>query len=553
MLSSFDNFLNDHDSLLDEVRTSDGTRRFRISLPDFPNGRTIDEAYLEIPATFASAGLARIILPKKYVLEIPHVEHDGHLCINGDPGPTSGASPEARINQLIDSFYSSFLEPWSNGSLDNDFATEAINYWHIHCSNHLASTRPIVRVFTTDDEPIKSKVYKSILIENRRFVIAGEESIIRSRYANALSSGNTISSIMVAEIPIAFSFTPDNWPKRIQDIERLLRIRLGENTARKFLTSKGRREKDIYKVVLFRASGCTFGYLLPGGPTHKVRTKYSVKSYPNNRLLPLKVERLDVGWTTGRDQHSEYISRQLKHVLIIGGGALGSPVSEQLAKSGIGKLTLVDDDYLSSANIGRHTLGANSIGYSKVNRLAETICERWPSCNAIGFTQSVQKWFKTNSIKDVDIILDLTGEPEVRNIIDHKRNEYPTDFVIAWMEPFAAAAHVCLLTAGNAWLTDGVDKLDSYNAVDWPPEVIIKEPACSSTFQSYTPSAATYAVAMTTESALDLLDGKVSSPCVRHWIRGQKYLDKCYSNLTLKDWATFAKNADGVIREYSFD
>lgn len=551
MTNSFDKFLQDHKCLLDEIKSSDSTRRFPIYIPELPEGRSIDAAWLEIPSSFASQGLARISLPKKYILEIPHVEHDGRLCIDGDPGSMSGASPEERIDQLIDLFYSSFLEPWSNGELDNHFSKEAMNYWAIHYSRCFTPTQPIVKVFTTDQEPDVSKIYKSTFIENRRIVIAGDDSTIRGRYANALSSGSTISRVMVAEILIAFPFIPNNWPKSLKDIQRLITVKLGVNDAGKFFESVGRR--CIHKIVVFRAPGCAFGYLLPGGPPSKIKKRNSVKSFPSSSLIPLKVERLDVSWTTGRDQHPEYVDRQLKHVLIIGAGALGSPVAEQLAKSGVGKLTLVDDDTLSSANIGRHTLGANSIGYSKVDRLAKSISVRWPSCNAIGFTMPIHKWLKNNSIKDVDILLDLTGEPEVRNIIDQERNKYHTDLLIAWMEPYVAAAHVCLLTAGTSWLSGVTDKLDSFNAVDWPQEVITKEPACSSTFQSYTSAAAVHAVALTTEAALELIDNKVSYPIVRHWIRGQKYLDKCFPGLKLRGWADFARDFDGVTREFSLD
>ncbi|MFC6977808.1 HesA/MoeB/ThiF family protein [Microbulbifer taiwanensis] len=236
-------------------------------------------------------------------------------------------------------------------------------------------------------------------------------------------------------------------------------------------------------------------------------------------------------------------------MLIIGAGALGSPVAEQLAKSGVGKLTLVDDDTLSSANIGRHTLGANSIGSSKVDRLAKSISVRWASCNALGFSMSIQKWLKNNTLIDVDIVLDLTGEPDVRLRIDQERKKNNIDLVIAWMEPYVASAHACLLPAGDFWVTNDADRLKSLNAIDWPDEVILNEPACSSSFQSYTSAAATHAVALTTEATLDLIDKKVESPIVRHWIRGQKYLDKCHTGLQFKEWAKKASDFDGLIIE----
>ena len=533
--------------------SSDTSRRFPLVIPDLAEGRSIDTAWVEIPRDFSEGALAKISLPKKYILKIPHVEASGNLCIDGDPGPLCGSSPEARIDQLIDLFYSSFIEPWSRGELDPHFAEEAMNYWAINCSRCFTSNQPVVKIYTTNQERSKPNIYKSPFIQSKRVVIAGDDASMRNRCVNSLSNGSTLSTVMVAEIPISFPFTPENWPKNVRDIQRLVTAKIGSDEACKFFESVGRRNRDIHRVVVFRGKGCAFGYLLPGGPHSKIKKGNSLKSYPSNSLVPLHVERLDVSWTTGRDQHPESVDRQQKHVLVVGAGALGGPVSEQLAKAGVGKLTLIDDDILSAANIGRHTLGINSIGSSKVYQLAESISVRWASCNAIGFSMSIQKWLKTNTLKGVDIILDLTGEPSVRQRIDKERKNSNVDLVIAWMEPYVASAHVCLLPTGNFWVTETVDRLESLNAVDWPDEVMTNEPACSSSFQSYTSTAATYAVALTAEAALDLIDYRVTHPIVRHWIRGQKYLDKCYSGLVLRDWAEFARDFDGIIKEFDLD
>jgi len=549
----FDQFLREHKYLLDEIETSNSSRRFPLWIPDLSNERAIDTAWIDIPSDFADKGLAKISLPEKYILKIPHIENHGNLCIDGDPGPLSGCSPEERIEQIIDLFYSSFIEPWSRGDLDDHFAKEAMNYWAIHYSRYLTSTQPVVKIYTTDHKVDLPRVYKSPYIESIRIVIAGNDSSIRNRYVNAISCGSNISSVMVCEIPISFPFTPETWPKNLKDIQRLIKAKLGSIDADKYLESVGRKKRSIHKIVVFRAADCSFGYLLPDGPALKIKKGYSNKSFPSKRLIPLKVERLDVSWTTGRDQHPEYLDRQQKHALIIGAGALGSPVAEQLAKSGIGKLTLVDGDTLNSANIGRHTLGADSIGFYKVERLAESIAVRWVSCDAHGFSMSIQQWLKNHTLRNIDIILDLTGEPSVRLIVNQERKKYKVNLLIGWMEPYAASAHACILPTDNFWITDNIDRLNSLNVVDWPNEVIVNEPACSSSFQCYTSASASHAVALITEAALDVIDLKVVHPIVRHWIRGQNYLDKCYPGLKLKQWASFARDYDGIITEFDFE
>jgi len=44
------------------------------------------------------------------------------------------------------------------------------------------------------------------------------------------------------------------------------------------------------------------------------------------------------------------------HVLIVGAGALGCASAEMLARAGIGKITIIDRDYVDWSNLGRQQL-----------------------------------------------------------------------------------------------------------------------------------------------------------------------------------------------------
>ncbi|RVU84863.1 ThiF family adenylyltransferase [Leucothrix sargassi] len=330
-------------------------------------------------------------------------------------------------------------------------------------------------------------------------------------------------------------------------------MRLGEKAAKKFLPNHS-YSFLIHKVVIFRAPDCSFAYLLEGGPPNIVRQGFSYRSYPTKMLTPLFVERLDPSWTCGRDQHPEVVERQQMSILAIGAGALGSPVISQLAKAGVGKLIILDNDYLSAANIGRHELGADSIGKSKSKVLSKNLGLRWPSCKFVAEHKTIQQWLKSNDLLDVDMIIDLTGEPEVRLCIDDARKEQnDCPLIIGWMEPYVAAAHACVLPKNSFWMIDSTDRLESLQAISWPNDVMLNEPSCSSVFQSYTSAAATHAVALITEAAIDLLDGKIQEPFVRHWVRGQKYLDSHRSDLCLRDWAQQAAPFDGLSLETVYE
>jgi adenylyltransferase/sulfurtransferase len=61
-------------------------------------------------------------------------------------------------------------------------------------------------------------------------------------------------------------------------------------------------------------------------------------------------------------------------VMIVGLGGLGSPVSMYLAASGVGKLTLVDDDAVELSNLQRQVIHSqNDLGRPKVDSAADTL------------------------------------------------------------------------------------------------------------------------------------------------------------------------------------
>ncbi|MBC2867123.1 ThiF family adenylyltransferase [Streptomyces mexicanus] len=76
--------------------------------------------------------------------------------------------------------------------------------------------------------------------------------------------------------------------------------------------------------------------------------------------------------------------RRTGAVLIVGAGAVGGFVAEELARIGFSPLHLVDPDTLAVENIVRHPLGAPELGRPKASALAGRIRRDFPSCAAVG-------------------------------------------------------------------------------------------------------------------------------------------------------------------------
>ena len=69
------------------------------------------------------------------------------------------------------------------------------------------------------------------------------------------------------------------------------------------------------------------------------------------------------------------------HVCVIGIGGVGSWAAEALARSGVGRLTLIDLDHVAESNINRQVqaLGA-TLGQAKVLAMKERIGQINPAC-----------------------------------------------------------------------------------------------------------------------------------------------------------------------------
>ena len=69
------------------------------------------------------------------------------------------------------------------------------------------------------------------------------------------------------------------------------------------------------------------------------------------------------------------------HVVVVGIGGVGSWATEALARSGVGRLTLIDLDHVAESNINRqiHALD-NTVGQAKVLAMRERIARINPAC-----------------------------------------------------------------------------------------------------------------------------------------------------------------------------
>ena len=100
------------------------------------------------------------------------------------------------------------------------------------------------------------------------------------------------------------------------------------------------------------------------------------------------------------------------HVAVIGLGGVGSWVAEALARSGVGRLTLIDLDHVAESNINRQIQAVTqTLGMAKVQAMRERITSIHPSCQVQGIEDFVceDNW-PAILPQDVDVVVDACDQ-----------------------------------------------------------------------------------------------------------------------------------------------
>ena len=139
---------------------------------------------------------------------------------------------------------------------------------------------------------------------------------------------------------------------------------------------------------------------------------------PSHAAVPLEPLDVDPARRFGgiaRLYGEEGLARlQAAHVCVIGIGGVGSWGAEALARSGVGRLTLIDLDHVAESNLNRqaHALEA-TLGQAKVLAMAERIAAINPLCRV----EAVEDFVVPENVAEL-LAADFHG---VLDAIDHQR------------------------------------------------------------------------------------------------------------------------------------
>ncbi|MGE8204941.1 ThiF family adenylyltransferase [Heyndrickxia sp. NPDC080065] len=116
-----------------------------------------------------------------------------------------------------------------------------------------------------------------------------------------------------------------------------------------------------------------------------------------------------------------------KHVLIVGIGALGSSISEMLSRAGVGKLTLIDRDYVETSNLQRQQLFSEKDALDKLPK-AVAAKSRLTEINSDIEIEAIVGEADVPTLErlapTVDLIIDGTDNFEIRFLLNDVAYKY---------------------------------------------------------------------------------------------------------------------------------
>lgn len=119
-------------------------------------------------------------------------------------------------------------------------------------------------------------------------------------------------------------------------------------------------------------------------------------------------------------------------VLIIGAGGLGTPVATYLASSGVGQITIVDGDTISTSNLHRQFVyGQEEVGLKKVDVLKQQLQKNNPSICIEVLADFFNIENADQLIQNSDIVCDCSDNAETRILIDSKSYEFNKPLIYA--------------------------------------------------------------------------------------------------------------------------
>ena len=475
------------------------------------------------------------------VLTWPHLETNGFLCVLPPETAVSSENPVV-VAEYILGKACHLIEESIHGRNIEDFRQEFLSYWKLSAGE---GSRRDISLLKPLGPGRRVSVWRG---QQKRIVGESPEALHRwlERWGVEKHKGRGYKLYYGVLIWLPAPLVPAEYPGNASDVRALAQKRSPEAVnVLEEIAASGAAEIDVV-LGAQTPNGASFaavtvqpprytgaqrrkGNVLEKGfrPGHVPRG-LMVSRYlsGDGKVTKAIVDRADHLWIHGRDQDPRQECLRNARVAILGCGSVGATVARLLAQAGIGNLLLVDYGTMDWPNVGRHELGADSVGRPKATELARKIEKAYPHLGEVAERRDrvgVDARGLMGELVSYDLIVSTMGNwaaESYLNDMQQRANDFPP-VLYGWVEPNAAAAHALLIFRNDACLRCGTNDKGSphLKVTNWPNGGdSLQAPACGALFTPYGPAELCWAHALLSEAAIEALTGQASVGCHRIWI-----------------------------------
>lgn len=140
------------------------------------------------------------------------------------------------------------------------------------------------------------------------------------------------------------------------------------------------------------------------------------------------------------------LNLQTKQVVLVGCGSVGSYLAQEISKTGIQKLVLIDHDQFEANNLYRHTLGIHqNLQKSKVEALKEKLTREIPFIDIQAFNATIEDVINQKSVdfSSYDLVIVATGNPNTNFELNKHfiQNHKGLPILYTWLDPYGIGGH----------------------------------------------------------------------------------------------------------------
>ena len=275
-----------------------------------------------------------------------------------------------------------------------------------------------------------------------------------------------------------------------------------------------RDQKRTYDLLTARLSRSRPGVVLllwnDGGSINALGVRLTRKSRGRYESTALEVARTDRSMLRLRSG-PDAPTLAGHTVAVFGVGAIGSEVALLVARSGVGRLVLVDRERLRPANMSRHAASGRYVGMNKSDAMAATIHDALSDVRVTAIHNLLWSPDEINAVVGgSDLVIDATGNRAYRDLLSRMAAQASVPLVSTELHRAGAVARARVQVSGDhpIWARTEKDGFPEVPAAPGPPAPPVWETGCGAPVNNAPPAAVAGAATLGTRAVLDVLTGR---------------------------------------------